>query len=374
MYDLGAVWFHDLCAVWSYDSCAMWVYDSCAVWVQCGYTTCVWCGYTTAVRCGYTTAVRCGHRSLFSVVRCGMVATLALLLPDVARVDSPFLCPDMDMQLCRTMSARCHVSRLNDRNECLDEDCSTRRRQLRRRSMSKGRSGWLLRWTWVVAHVCVGMGGRTCAVALVSCTDGHKREGGYCVLFINLAGWQGASLFFVLVQSGLRMKHCIQKTTRRRATNMCNKQERHWRQRLANKLHLLSTEKQVSPTHELPGWAFAMRRRRVISSCSTMYCSALAPVKRERYLEMVLPALEKTRSEVTLVAGIDSRYLAPQRHAREMHLVVSPPIECRAACLLVDLPAERRHGLPQATLKRPPALDGGGAFFADRCRWRLCRR
>jgi len=90
--------------------------------------------------------------------------------------------------------------------------------------MSKGRSGWLLRWTRVVAHVCVGMGGRTCAVALVSCTDGHKREGGCCVLFINLAGWQGASLFFVLVQSGLRMKHCIQKTTRRRATNMCNKQ------------------------------------------------------------------------------------------------------------------------------------------------------
>jgi len=76
---------------------AVWLYDLCLG------------GYKTAVRCGYTTAVRCGHRSLFSVVRCGMVATLALLLPDVARVDSPFLCPDMDMQLCRTMSARCHV-------------------------------------------------------------------------------------------------------------------------------------------------------------------------------------------------------------------------------------------------------------------------
>jgi len=79
MYDFGAVWLHESCAVWSYDSCAMWLYDSCAVWVRCGYTTCVWCGYTTAVRCGYTTAVRCGHRGLFSVVRCGMVATLALL-------------------------------------------------------------------------------------------------------------------------------------------------------------------------------------------------------------------------------------------------------------------------------------------------------
>jgi len=157
--------------------------------------------------------------------------------------------------------------------------------------MSKGRSGWLLRWTRVVAHVCVGMGARTCAVALVSCTDAHTREGGCCVLFINLAGWQGASLFFVLVQSGLRVKHCIQIITRRRATNMCNKQERHWRQRLTNKLHLSSTEKQVSPTHELPGLAFAMRRRRVISSCSTMSCSALTPVKRERNLEMVLPAL-----------------------------------------------------------------------------------
>jgi len=109
MYDLGAVWFHEWCAVWSYDSCAMWLYDSCAVWVRCGYTTCVWCGYTTAVRCKYTIAVLCGHKSLFSVVRCGMVATLALLLSDEARVDSPFLCPDMKMQLCRTMSARCHV-------------------------------------------------------------------------------------------------------------------------------------------------------------------------------------------------------------------------------------------------------------------------
>jgi len=43
------------------------------------------------------------------VVRCGIVATLASFLPYVARVDSPFLCPDMDMQLCRTMLARCHV-------------------------------------------------------------------------------------------------------------------------------------------------------------------------------------------------------------------------------------------------------------------------
>jgi len=60
-----------------------------------------------------------------------------------------------------------------------------------------------------------------------------------------------------------------------------------------------------------PVLAIAMRRRRVVSSCSTMYCSALAPVKRARSLETVLPAVEKTRSEVTLVAGIESRYLAP---------------------------------------------------------------
>jgi len=59
------------------------------------------------------------------------------------------------------------------------------------------------------------------------------------------------------------------------------------------------------------GLAIAMRRRREMSSCSTMYCSALAPVKRARSLETILPALEKSRSEVTLVAGIESRYLAP---------------------------------------------------------------
>ena len=66
-----------------------------------------------------------------------------------------------------------------------------------------------------------------------------------------------------------------------------------------------------SPYHTGPVRALSMRRRRLLSSCNTIYSSDLAPVMRARNLETVLPVFEKKRSEVTLVAGIASKYLAP---------------------------------------------------------------
>jgi len=71
-------------------------------------------------------------------------------------------------------------------------------------------------------------------------------------------------------------------------------------------------QQQEAPGHSKSARARSARRRRVISSWSTMYFSTLGHVIPARSVVIVLPALDKTSSAVTLVAWMEIKNLAPR--------------------------------------------------------------